>query len=390
MFIWFAFVFLSTWRSSFVQSYMFYQETRDHFDDHCRQRLHCHPPAAEVFSIIASHERILEPSLYVTVEKNAHAILYASFPTSEAKNLKHVPPEHPSYNEYRMNLIFRRRATAYGQFFDDVARQDNLKYNFTFVTVLRDDCTLLPLTSEALFHAGHFFGTFSHRGALNKERVLSVPDHRFIHTNGFEKLLAQLNDHAVPFTEKIPKLFWRGTSSGSKVSCMDILRVRIALKLVNVSSADFKISKPKVCHMNNTHLDFEKLGIYGNYAAEEEWIKYRAIIDVDGNFATNGLPWRVLSGSILFRVNSTNFGWIENLLQPDVHFIAIKSDLSDLHEAARLASTSNATEVEKMERITKNALLLRDRLKYSAVVRHFSLDINRFSDTRKNIQSNRS
>jgi hypothetical protein len=120
----------------------------------------------------------------------------------------------------------------------------------------------------------------------------------------------------------------------------------------------------------------------GSYVSEEEWIKYRAIIDVDGNFATNGLPWRVLSGSVLFRVKSVNSGWIEPLLEPYVHYLPIKSDLSDLHEATRLASTQNASEIAMLRTIAQNAMSLRSHLNYSSVVHKFSLDVNKFSAMR--------
>jgi hypothetical protein len=153
----------------------------------------------------------------------------------------------------------------------------------------------------------------------------------------------------------------------------------MALKLKTISAANFKISKPKVCEMNGTSLDFEAAGIFGSYAAEEEWVKYRAIIDVDGNFATNGLAWRVLSGSVLFRVNSTNYGWMEDLLRPHVHFLPLKEDLSDIQEAVRLASSLDPAELVMMERIAQNAKQLSVRLSYDSVVHHFALALNRIS-----------
>jgi hypothetical protein len=368
--------------SGSVQSFTYYQELRSNVSNDCTNKLHCYPPAAAVFGILATHEGIVEPSVYVIITKGNPATIYASFPTREAKNLKQVHPQHPLHSEYKMNLIFRRRADAYGRFFDDLSKEPSLKQNFSFVTVLRDDCTLKPATSDALFRAGHFFGTFSHRGVVNADRVLSVPDHRFIDTNGFYSLLNKLNNMSIPFADKVPSLFWRGTSSGSKVACLDILRVQIALKLRGDAAANFKISKPKVCEMNNTYLDFEAAGIFGHYAAEEEWVKYRAIVDVDGNFATNGLPWRVLSGSVLFRVNSSNHGWIESLLEPYVHFLPLRSDLSDLSAATRLASTTDKAEVAMLETIAQNAKRLSDRLSYASVVHHFSLDVNKLTELR--------
>lgn len=360
---------------SAVQSFTYYQELNE--SGPCL--LHCHHGAAAVFGIMDSIEGKVEPSVYITVTKGGPVTLFASFPTTEAKNLK-----DGHHIDYKMNLIFRRRADAYGRFFDDLSQETSLKHNFSFVTLLRDDCTLMEVTTDALFHAGHLFGTFSHRGPIG-HRVLSVPDHRFIDTHGFESLLSKLNSSDIPFRQKVPSLFWRGTSSGSKAACSDILRVRIALKLRHTAAADFKISKPKVCEVNNTRMDFEAAGIYGNYAMEEEWVKYRAIIDVDGNFATNGLVWRVLSGSVLFRLSSINRGWIEELLRPHEHFIPLRSDLSDLTEATRLAGTEDPAELADLQRIAEKAKALKDRLSYPSVVRHFALDVNKLTTMRRRL-----
>lgn len=359
-----------------VQSFSYYRESRGDNSSHCSSKLHCHHAAAKVFKILATHEGIVEPSIYVTVSKGSPTMIYASFPTEEAKTLR----QHS--RDLQINLIFRRRADSYGRFFDDLSLGSSLKYNFSFVTVLRDDCTLRSATSEALYRAGTFFGSFSHRGPIDPDRVLSIPDHRFIDTHGFSTLMKKLNNVTRPFAEKIPTLFWRGSSTGSKVACLDILRVKIALKLKNDQNANFKISRPKVCHLNGTTLDFAEVGIFGDYAAEEDWVGHRAIMEVDGNFATNGLPWRVLSGSVLFRVISDNFGWIEPLLRPHEHYIPVREDLSDLPEATRLAATTNSSELAMLQKIATNGKSLSDRLSYDSVLHHFALDVNRFVEMR--------
>ena len=77
------------------------------------------------------------------------------------------------------------------------------------------------------------------------------------------------------------------------------------------------------------------------------------------------------------------YGWIEDLLEPFVHFIPLKGDLSDILEAPRLAATKDPTELSMLANVSQNAKQLSDRLSYASVVHHFALAVNRLTELRK-------
>ena len=55
-------------------------------------------------------------------------------------------------------------------------------------------------------------------------------------------------------------------------------------------------------------------------------------IDIDGNVNSWGLLWKLLTGSCILRVKSPRRQWYHQRLQPWVHLIPVRADLSDLGE----------------------------------------------------------
>ena len=55
-------------------------------------------------------------------------------------------------------------------------------------------------------------------------------------------------------------------------------------------------------------------------------------IDIDGNVNSWGLLWKLLTGSCILRVESPRRQWYHQRLQPWVHLIPVRADLSDLGE----------------------------------------------------------
>ena len=55
-------------------------------------------------------------------------------------------------------------------------------------------------------------------------------------------------------------------------------------------------------------------------------------IDIDRNVNSWGLLWKLLSGSCILRVQSSRKQWYYPRLQPWVHLVPVRADLSDLGE----------------------------------------------------------
>ena len=62
-----------------------------------------------------------------------------------------------------------------------------------------------------------------------------------------------------------------------------------------------------------------------------EMLRYKYILAVEGNDKATGLNWMLASNSIVFMANPTKFSWLmEDKLKPNVHYILVKNDFSDL------------------------------------------------------------
>lgn len=67
------------------------------------------------------------------------------------------------------------------------------------------------------------------------------------------------------------------------------------------------------------------------YVCMEDHFSYKYLIDIDGNSCTySRCRWILLSNSTLLKPDSSNVQWYYKALQPWVHYIPLRADLSDL------------------------------------------------------------
>ena len=102
-----------------------------------------------------------------------------------------------------------------------------------------------------------------------------------------------------------------------------------------------------------------------NFVSHEDHCKYRYLLDVEGGPSTNaptGYSLRVKylmhSGRLLFMVERPLWSWAEMLMEPWVHYVPVKRDLSDLEEKIRWADT-HSEDVSQMIERTKNIAPMR-------------------------------
>src|SRR3990167_7953033 len=93
---------------------------------------------------------------------------------------------------------------------------------------------------------------------------------------------------------------------------------------------------------------------------------------VDGVMcASPALQWRLLSGSVTFKPDSSEIQWFYRALKPYVHYFPVKNDLSDLIEKIQWAKEHDAeckAIAEKAHQFAKENLLCADVLNYLAFV----------------------
>jgi hypothetical protein len=85
----------------------------------------------------------------------------------------------------------------------------------------------------------------------------------------------------------------------------------------------------------------------------EEQSRYKYIIHIQGHVAAFRLSLELSMGSVILLVHSEYSLWYTNLLKPFVHYIPVKSDLSDLIERIKWCKEND----DKCKEIARNAVI---------------------------------
>lgn len=126
------------------------------------------------------------------------------------------------------------------------------------------------------------------------------------------------------------------------------------------------VVRNKLMTMNNDRCEFIK-GDGTNFISHEDHCKYRYLLDVEGGPSPNastGYSLRVKflthTGRLLFMVDRPLWSWAEDILQPFVHYIPVKRDLSDLYDMIQWADDNPEKVKDIIDNMTKIAPMRRD------------------------------
>lgn len=137
--------------------------------------------------------------------------------------------------------------------------------------------------------------------------------------------------------KKYNKAVFRGGPSGCGYTTETNPRIRLAA--MKSPLLDVKlIGKGKTIDSNSIKFDpVHGLGMLNTgIAASNQFMtmaeqsQYKYIIHVDGNVNAYRLLTTMMTGSLIIRVDGPYVSWIDHLIKPNVHYILVKPDLSDL------------------------------------------------------------
>lgn len=155
--------------------------------------------------------------------------------------------------------------------------------------------------------------------------------------------------------EKKPIAVFRGTLTGYGITPETNPRLRIAL--MNNSLLDAGITKlnnrPRI---NNGVVDIvsdEPLNriVLKPHLSAQEQSTFKYIINIDGHVAAFRLGYELGFGSVILKVDSPYRLWFSHLLQPYIHYIPVKKDLSNLIDQLEWCKSND----EKCQEISYNA-----------------------------------
>jgi hypothetical protein len=170
----------------------------------------------------------------------------------------------------------------------------------------------------------------------------------------------------IPWSEKKPIGVFRGSSTGCGTTPETNPRIKLAvmgknpqidesdgLPLIDTGVTQWNIRARK--EPENEYLTTIEVKTLGLEAASplspQQQSSYKYIINVDGHVSAYRLSLEMRMGSVILLADSKYRMWFRNYLVPYVHYIPLKSDLSDLYEKILWCKSND----KKCEEIAQNA-----------------------------------
>jgi hypothetical protein len=131
---------------------------------------------------------------------------------------------------------------------------------------------------------------------------------------------------------KISKAIFRGSATGCGITTSTNMRLKLSTIKSDLLDAGVTVSNSRSLRFDPKFgLGYLKTDIKPvSFLSMEEQSKYKYIINIDGNVGAYRLLKFFLVGSLILKVDGIYKLWIEDYIMPNVHYIPVKSDLSDL------------------------------------------------------------
>jgi hypothetical protein len=140
---------------------------------------------------------------------------------------------------------------------------------------------------------------------------------------------------------------FRGGPTGCGYTAETNMRIKIAQMKSPLLNAKLRVHKQheKARSADSRSIRFDpKYGIgmmntglmEGDYVSMSEQAKYKYIVHIDGNVLAYRLLGTFCTGSLMLRVESPYVSWADEWLRPNVHYVSVKGDLSDLEDKIAL------------------------------------------------------
>ena len=179
------------------------------------------------------------------------------------------------------------------------------------------------------------------RSGVDKKPVLLKCPNQHRH---WDLVYNKSNFSDIPYDKKANKLVWRGVTTGQPNRPGN--RFTLVEKFFK-KTPEIDVGFNGICQGKDK---YEKYKVDGMCVTD--LLKYKYVLMVEGNDKASGLNWALASNSLVFMAKPTKFSWLmEDKLIPNVHYILVKNDFSDLLEKVQWCNKNP----EKCKQIVKKA-----------------------------------
>jgi len=164
----------------------------------------------------------------------------------------------------------------------------------------------------------------------------------------------------IPWKDRKPTAVFRGSSTGAGVTVDTNMRLKLAklsetseIPLLDVGITKWQLRPRKLKDSNYLQtIDINEIGIQLKpFLTPYQQAEYKYIINLDGHVSAFRLSLEMSMGCCILLVDSKYELWFKSMIKPMVHYVPIKSDLSDLIEQIKWCRENDT----KVEEIAKNA-----------------------------------
>ncbi len=178
------------------------------------------------------------------------------------------------------------------------------------------------------------------------KNLILIPDGMNLSRWGYIYKNINFANKAYDWLDKKNIIFWRGSNTN-----------KIREKIVHMAD--------KKSYMDVSIPTTKKEG----YTIPEMQIPYKYLISLDGVSSTwPGLLWKLASNSLVIKQDSSHIQWYYQALKPNVHYLPVENDLSNLFDVYKYA-VQNDVDMEKISRqaqsFVKDNVLYEDMLVYT-------------------------
>lgn len=220
--------------------------------------------------------------------------------------------------------------------------------------------------------------------------ICLIPDPYYFMERGYEDFLQ--SDADIPsWSTRKSVIFWRGSTTGviegadiyangfgaDTLERLPRYRMCRLLQTTDVSS-DVGIVAIVQCSDIDIRFVADRLAaeqLLAEYIPPRGIAQYKFLIDMDGNANSWNVLQRLRLGCCIIKVESSWIQWISHRIEPWVHYVPVKADLSDLLEKVDWCRMHD----RQAEQIAENGRRFALSVRYEAEMRQAALDILRTS-----------
>ena len=155
--------------------------------------------------------------------------------------------------------------------------------------------------------------------------------------------------NTLKFKHKFDRVVWRGISTGAWIPLEHNQRVQLVKKYFH--HPDMNIGFERILP-GHSATDPSLNNLIKPKLSGEQMIQHKYIVSIHGNDKDSGLNWKLQTDSVVLMPEPYIESWLmEGLLEPGVHYVLLKDDLSDLPEKLQWCRDNQ----HECERISHNA-----------------------------------